>query len=135
MRIRTYTFTSESVCEGHPDKVCDYIADSILDAYLERDPDCRVACEVLCKANTVILAGEITSTAHLDHEEVARRAIREIGYIDPEAPFNAERVHVHILFSKQAAEIAQGVDATKNTARELEIRPGTRVFQPAVRVT
>jgi S-adenosylmethionine synthetase len=106
------------VCEGHPDKVCDYIADSILDAYIERDSHCHVACEVLCKRNTVVLAGEITSNARLSHEEVVRRAIREIGYTDPREAFNADDVHVHILFSKQAAEINQGVDATKNVSRE-----------------
>ena len=68
-----YTFTSESVSEGHPDKVCDYIADSILDAHLEQDPTSRVACEVLCKEDNVILAGEITSNARVDYEAVVRR--------------------------------------------------------------
>jgi len=118
MNHDAYTFTSESVCEGHPDKVCDYIADSILDAYLERDPHCHVACEVLCKANAVVLAGEISSAARVDHEEVARQAIREIGYTDPAAPFCADHVHVHLLFSRQAQEIAQGVDAALNPAHE-----------------
>src|SRR5579863_2064794 len=118
MRPLSYIITSESVCEGHPDKVSDYIADSILDAYLERDPNCRVACEVLCKSNTVILAGEISSTAHVHHEEVVRRAIRDIGYTDSQACFNAEGVQVHILLTKQAAEIAKGVDATESPSRE-----------------
>jgi S-adenosylmethionine synthetase len=67
-----YTFTSESVSEGHPDKVCDFIADSILDAYLEQDAKSRVACEVLCKENMVVLAGEITSEGTVDHEQVVR---------------------------------------------------------------
>jgi S-adenosylmethionine synthetase len=90
-----YLFTSESVTEGHPDKVCDYIADSILDAYLEKDPQSRVACEVLCKEGFVVIAGEFTSNAKVGHEAVARRAIREIGYIDPAVPFNADGVQVH----------------------------------------
>ena len=77
-----YTFTSESVTEGHPDKVCDYIADSILDSYLLQDPKSRVACEVLCKEGIVVIAGEITSGGQVDHEAVARQAIRAIGYID-----------------------------------------------------
>ena len=85
----TYTFTSESVCEGHPDKVCDFIADSILDAYIAQDRMSRVACEVLCKQNRVVLAGEISSTATVDHEAIVRAAIRDIGYTDPCKPFHA----------------------------------------------
>ncbi len=105
-----YTFTSESVSEGHPDKVCDLIADSILDAYLAHDPYSRVACEVLCKDDTVVLAGEITSTGSVDHESVVRDTIRQIGYVDSGQPFNADGVKITQLISKQAAEIAQGVD-------------------------
>ena len=75
-------FTSESVTEGHPDKVCDYIADSILDAYLEKDPCSRVACEVLCKGDTVVLAGEITSCGKVDYEKIVRQTVQEIGYVD-----------------------------------------------------
>lgn len=78
----SYLFTSESVSEGHPDKVCDYIADSILDAHLAADPKSRVACEVLVKSGNVVLAGEITSKTAVDYERVARQAIREIGYTD-----------------------------------------------------
>ncbi len=73
MSEQTYTFTSESVSEGHPDKVCDYIADSILDACLEQDPHSHVACEVLCKDNHIILAGEITTSAKIDYEAIARQ--------------------------------------------------------------
>jgi S-adenosylmethionine synthetase len=80
MASMKYTFTSESVCQGHPDKVCDYIADSILDAYLAQDRNSRVACEVLCKSNRVVLAGEISSQATVDHEAVVRAAIRAVGY-------------------------------------------------------
>src|SRR5262249_22120229 len=91
-RMSSYTFTSESVSEGHPDKVCDFIADSILDAHLAGDPASRVACEVLCKSGEVVLAGEITSKVNVDYEQVARSAIREIGYTDPTESFNADGV-------------------------------------------
>jgi S-adenosylmethionine synthetase len=113
-----YIFTSESVTEGHPDKVCDYIADSVLDAYLQKDPKSRVACEVLCKEDLVIIAGEITSEGRVDHEAVARQAIREIGYVDASLPFNAGGVKVHQFVSKQSAEIAQGVNMDTNVERE-----------------
>lgn len=83
MASMKYIFTSESVAEGHPDKVCDFIADSILDAYLAQDRMCRVACEVLCKNDRVLLAGEISSNATVNHEAIVRAAIREIGYVDP----------------------------------------------------
>jgi S-adenosylmethionine synthetase len=107
----TYTFTSESVSEGHPDKVCDAIADAILDAYLAQDPSSRVACEVLVKECNVVLAGEITSSAQVDHEAVVRETIREIGYTDADQPFRADDVNIISFLSAQAAEIAQGVDA------------------------
>ncbi|MDI9611509.1 MAG: methionine adenosyltransferase [Acidobacteriota bacterium] len=110
----SYIFTSESVTEGHPDKVCDYIADSILDAYLEKDPKSRVACEVLCKEQHVIIAGEITSSGEVDHEAVARQAVREIGYLDPSTPFNADGVQVHQYVTRQSPEISQGVDIDTN---------------------
>lgn len=114
----SYTFSSESVSEGHPDKVSDYIADSILDAYLEQDPRSRVACEVLCKENTVVIGGEITSKGRVDHDAVVREAIRTIGYTDPSAPFNADRVRLVQLISGQSPDIALGVDADKNLSRE-----------------
>jgi S-adenosylmethionine synthetase len=113
-----HTFSSESVSEGHPDKVCDYIADSILDAYIELDPRSRVACEVLCKDNTVVIGGEIRSEGRVDHEMVAREAIREIGYTDPSAAFNADGVRVLQIISSQSSDIAQGVDQDKNQDRE-----------------
>ena len=105
-------FTSESVAEGHPDKVCDFIADSILDAYLTEDPASRVACEVLCKSDVVVLAGEITSRATVDHEKIVRQAIRAIGYTDTTEPFNADNARVLQFISNQSPEIAQGVDQT-----------------------
>jgi S-adenosylmethionine synthetase len=108
-----YTFTSESVSEGHPDKVCDLIADSILDAYIEQDAQSHVACEVLCKEGTVILAGEITSNGRVDHEEIVRQTIQEIGYVEPNESFNADGVKIVQLITRQSSEINQGVDATK----------------------
>ena len=106
----TFTFTSESVCQGHPDKVCDYIADSILDAYLAQDRTSRVACEGACKSNRVVLAGEISSKATVDHEAVVRTAIRAVGYTDPADAFNAEGVTISNFITEQAAEIAAGVN-------------------------
>ncbi len=112
-RDTTAIFTSESVAEGHPDKVCDFIADSILDAYLTEDSSSRVACEVLCKNDLVVLAGEITSLATVDHEKIARQAIRAIGYTDTTEPFNADHIRVLQIISKQSPEIAQGVTKDK----------------------
>ena len=114
----TYTFTSESVAEGHPDKVCDYIADSILDAHLAQHPHARVACEVLCKEDKVVLAGEITSRAQVDHESIARKAIREIGYTYPDQQFHADSVEIHQFITQQALNIAQGVNAETNLEGE-----------------
>jgi S-adenosylmethionine synthetase len=104
-----YTFSSESVSEGHPDKVCDLIADAVLDACLEQDPHSHVACEVMCKHNTVVLGGEITTAARLNYEDIVRRTIREIGYTDPSEPFNADAAQVLLLLSRQSTEINQGV--------------------------
>src|SRR5919107_1617344 len=82
-----FIFTSESVSEGHPDKVCDYISDSILDACLAQDTKSRVACETLVKSDTVVLAGEITTNAKIDYEKIVRQAVKEIGYTDHGEPF------------------------------------------------
>jgi S-adenosylmethionine synthetase len=106
----SYLFTSESVTEGHPDKVCDYIADSILDAYLAQDKGSRVACEVLCKSNHVILAGEISSPAEVNHEQAVRQAIREIGYTDSHECFSAEGAQLTELINRQSEEIRAGVN-------------------------
>jgi len=105
-----YVFTSESVTEGHPDKVCDYVADSILDACLAQDRGSRVACEVLCKEGNLVLAGEITTAGTPDFEATARQAIREIGYNDPGEPFCADTVRITRFLTRQAREIAQGVE-------------------------
>jgi S-adenosylmethionine synthetase len=113
-----YTVSSESVSEGHPDKVCDYIADSVLDAFIGQDKGSHVACEVMCKNNFVILGGEISSQGKVNYEELVRDAIREIGYVDEREPFNADSVHLLIGISKQSPEIDQGVTTEKNQARE-----------------
>lgn len=111
--MRSFCFTSESVTEGHPDKVCDYIADSILDAYVEKDPQSHVACEVLCKDNRVIVAGEIKSSGQVHPEAVVRRAIREIGYTDAAEAFNADGVRITDLLGVQSENIDRGVSGAK----------------------
>jgi S-adenosylmethionine synthetase len=105
----TWTFTSESVSEGHPDKVADYVADSILDAHIAQDPHAHVACEVLVKESTLVLAGEITSRGKVDADEVARRAVAEIGYTHDDEAFCADRLHIISLLTEQAAEIGASV--------------------------
>jgi S-adenosylmethionine synthetase len=113
-----YTFTSESVTEGHPDKVCDTIADSILDAYLALDRRSRVACEVLAKSGVVVLAGEISSTDTLDHVTITRDAIARIGYTEPADSFNAATVNVLQHITGQAWEIGRGVDPSTSKCGE-----------------
>ena len=106
----SYIFTSESVSEGHPDKVCDQISDAILDSYLEQDPNSRVACETLIKNNTVIVAGEITSNGTPNIEEVIRNTVNEIGYNHDDLGFNGNNCEIQNLISKQSPDIAQGVN-------------------------
>jgi len=104
-----FTFTSESVSEGHPDKVCDYISDSILDACLSQDTKSRVACETLVKSDTVVLAGEITTNATLDYDKIVRQAVKEIGYTDSTEPFCDTTLKLISLITRQSNEISQGV--------------------------
>ncbi|MEO7158191.1 MAG: methionine adenosyltransferase, partial [Vicinamibacterales bacterium] len=108
-----YIFSSESVGEGHPDKVADTISDAVLDACLAQDKFSRVACETYVKSNVVIVGGEITTKARLDVERIARDSIREIGYVNDDDVFHADRVFVNLLLTQQSADIAQGVDARK----------------------
>jgi S-adenosylmethionine synthetase len=108
-----YIFSSESVGEGHPDKVADTISDAVLDACLTQDKYSRVACETYVKSNVVIVGGEITTKARLDVEQIARETIREIGYVNDDDVFHADRVFVNLLLTQQSADIAQGVDARK----------------------
>ena len=108
--MNNYLFTSESVTEGHPDKVCDQISDAILDAILQNDPDGRVACETLVTTNLVIISGEITTNNHPQYEEIVRDTIRGIGYTDSSSRFAADSVDVKICIDEQSSHIAQGVD-------------------------
>ena len=109
MAERRY-FTSESVTEGHPDKVCDAISDSVLDACLAQDPMSRVACETAATTGLVLIMGEITSKANIDFQKIARDAIREIGYTDAKMGFDADTCAVVVAMDKQSADIAMGVD-------------------------
>ena len=107
-------FTSESVSEGHPDKVCDQISDSILDAAIEQDKSSRVACEVLVKDNLVVVAGEITTNAEIDYESLAKSVISDIGYNDSSMQFNSKNCSVVNAIGLQSKDIAQGVDQNSN---------------------
>ena len=108
-----YIFSSESVGEGHPDKVADTISDAVLDACLAQDKFSRVACETYEKSNMVIVGGEITTKAKLDFVKISRDAIREIGYVNDDDVFHADKVFVNVLVTQQSVDIAQGVDARK----------------------
>ncbi|MDX6633390.1 MAG: S-adenosylmethionine synthetase [Solirubrobacterales bacterium] len=105
-----HLFTSESVTEGHPDKVCDQISDGVLDAALAGDPDSRVACECLVNTNLVVISGEIRSSAQIDFERIARETIREIGYDGFDPLFGADSAEVMVRVDQQSSDIAQGVD-------------------------
>jgi len=106
-------FTSESVTEGHPDKICDQISDAVLDACLEQDPYSRVACETAAKTGYVMLLGEITTTAHINFDELARKVITEIGYDDSEKGFDGNSCGVLVAICKQSGDIAMGVNRGK----------------------
>ncbi len=109
---RSYIFTSESVTEGHPDKICDQISDAFLDEYLRQDPDSRVAIETMTTTDFVAVVGEVTSTAKFDkqaQEEIVRKTIREIGYDNPELLFDANSCEIMIRLHKQSPNISQGV--------------------------
>ena len=109
----SFVFSSESVGEGHPDKVADLISDSVLDACLAQDKYSRVACETLVKSNVAVVAGEITTKAKVDYEKVIRDAIREIGYVNDDDVFHADKVFINNYLTGQSPDIAQGVDARK----------------------
>tara|TARA_B100000965_G_scaffold332892_1_gene297588 strand:- start:660 stop:1817 length:1158 start_codon:yes stop_codon:yes gene_type:complete len=108
--MKDYIFTSESVSEGHPDKVCDQISDAVLDAYLKEDSESRVACETLVKNNLVVIAGEITSKGNPDLESVVRKVINEIGYNDDALGFNGDNCQFENHITKQSPDIARGVN-------------------------
>ncbi len=115
---RRYIFSSESVAEGHPDKVCDTISDHILDACLDQDPKSRVACETLTKGNLVVIAGEITTNAQFDYLAQVRAAIRDIGYVHEDSQFHADTCLIFQALSRQSRDIAQGVDAKAAEGKE-----------------
>ncbi len=108
--MEKHLFTSESVSEGHPDKVADQISDAILDAVLAQDPQAHVACETSVTTGLVLLFGEISTTANVDYQQVARKTIREIGYNDPDLGFDADNCAVLVALDKQSPDIAGGVD-------------------------
>ena len=113
-------FTSESVTEGHPDKVADQISDGILDAILAQDPTARVACETVVNTGLVVLVGEITTSAVVDYQQVARDAIRKIGYTDRKYGYDADAVAVMVSLDKQSPDIAMGVDDALETRGQSE---------------
>ena len=115
---KNFIFSSESVGEGHPDKVCDTISDAVLDACLAQDPHSRVACETYAKSNLVVVGGEITTKAKLDFNAITRQAIREIGYTNDDDVFHADRVLIMNAITSQSPDIAQGVDARKAKGKE-----------------
>lgn len=119
---KNFIFSSESVGEGHPDKVCDTISDAVLDACLAQDPTSRVACETYAKSNLVVVGGEITTKARLDYSRIVRDAVREIGYVNDDDVFHADRVFIMNVITQQSPDIAQGVDARaadgKDTAEQ-----------------
>lgn len=112
--MSNYLFTSESVSEGHPDKVADQISDAILDAILQQDPHARVACETMCSTGLIVLSGEITTDATIDYNAIPRGIVREIGYTSSEIGFDASTCAVLTAFNKQSPDIAQGVNRSKD---------------------
>ena len=118
MTGKEYLFTSESVSEGHPDKMCDQISDGILDALIEQDPDSRVACETMVKTGMVVVAGEITTSAQISYMEVVRQVVREIGFTDSSLGFDANTCAVLTALDRQSPDISQGVTAGEGLYKE-----------------
>ena len=110
MTKNNYLFTSESVSEGHPDKIADQISDAVLDAILEQDPKARVACETYVKTGMVMVGGEVTTSAWVDIEEITRETVREIGYVHSDMGFDADSCAVLNAIGKQSPDINQGVE-------------------------
>jgi len=113
-----HVLTSESVSEGHPDKVCDQISDAILDACLAQDPESRVACETLTTTNLIVISGEVTTAATVEWERIARQVVRDIGYNDPATGFTADDAKVFLCLHKQSQDISLGVTAATSQSRE-----------------
>ncbi len=116
---RRYLFTSESVTEGHPDKVCDQISDTIIDTLLNEDDQSRVAAEVVVNTGLVLITGEVTSKAHIDFAKLARQKIAEIGYTDADNGFSANSCSVLVALDEQSPDIAQGVSQAQEQRKEL----------------
>ena len=108
--MKKYLFTSESVTEGHPDKLCDYISDSILDSCLEQDSESRVAIETFASKNKITVAGQLTTNAHIDVENIVRNRLKEIGYDNSQTDIDYRTCEVDINITKQSGDIALGVD-------------------------
>ncbi|MCX7991747.1 MAG: methionine adenosyltransferase, partial [Proteobacteria bacterium] len=115
---KRFLFTSESVTEGHPDKVADQISDAVLDAMIEQDPESRVACETLVTTGLIFVAGEITSKAIVNIPDLARSVVKDIGYNEPELGFDSENCAVITSIDRQSPDIAQGVDEGKGLYEE-----------------
>ena len=118
MALKDFLFTSESVSEGHPDKMCDQISDAVLDALLAQDPNSRVALESLAKTGMVVLAGEITSTAKIEYSEVARKTVLDIGYNDSSIGFDGNTCAILTAIERQSPDISQGVTEGEGLFKE-----------------
>ena len=118
MATKDFLFTSESVSEGHPDKMCDQISDAILDAHLSGDPDSRVACETLTKTGMIVVAGEITSKTRVSYNEIAREVVRDIGYTDSAMGFDSNTCAIVTAVEQQSPDIAQGVTEGQGLHKE-----------------
>ena len=127
MGARSYSFTSESVTEGHPDKVADQISDSVLDAVIGRDENGRVACETLITTGLVVVAGEITTEIYVDIPALVRKKIAEIGYTHSEWGFDAHTCGVVVAIDEQSPDIAQGVDSSYEVQHDPSDDSSTRV--------
>ena len=115
----SYLFTSESVSEGHPDKVADQISDAILDAFLSQDPDSKVACETLVTTGLAVVSGEVRSKAYVDIQSIVRETIKKIGYTKSEYQFDADSCGVMSAIHEQSPDIAQGVDVGKKDMEQM----------------
>jgi S-adenosylmethionine synthetase len=122
-----YIFSSESVGEGHPDKVCDTISDAVLDACLTQDPRSRVACECYAKCNLVVVGGEITSSAKIDYNGIVREAVRDIGYVNDDDVFHADRIFIVNVITRQSPDMLKvWMLAGPKVRPRLNRAPGTK---------